>query len=521
MIDLIQPWLPGVNLPAISVFVLLIVVTVGFFREWGPPDVVALCALGAIILLGLLPVSDVIKDGIIVERGLLSVFSNGAPITIAAMFVLSAGLERTGAIEAMGSMFTRIAGKSELRVMLVLILMAAGLSAFINNTPVVVVFMPIVLAHARATGLKASKLLIPLSFASILGGTCTLIGTSTNLVVDGISQSYGEAPVKMFEITKLGIVYAIIGTVYLITVGRKLLPARSSLAELLEPQSERHFLSQFVVEKDSSLIGKPLTDTLLKQFPGTQVLEVRRRGQNLHTPINELKIREMDRLLVTLPSSFAKRINETDGIRFLAQANLRELETRELKLVEGIIGPRSDLAGQTLEEIGFRRNFGVQVLAIHRQGANLRKEIRSVKLDFGDTLLMEGPAEAINRLQSGHDFITITEPPEIQIERDKMWIGVGITLCFVIGASLSVIPVPALAIIVALAMVLFRAISIRQAYEAIQWSLVFLIFGMLALGLAMEQTGAAAMLVNGVMRVFGGFSPYVVLAVVYLLSSFL
>lgn len=521
MIDLIQPWLPGVNLSAIAVFLLLVGITVAFFREWGPPDVVALCGLGILIILGLLPVTDAFRDGALVERGLLSVFSNGAPITIAAMFVLSAGLERAGAIEAMGRIFTRVAGKSELRVMLVLIVMAATLSAFINNTPVVVVFLPIVLAHARATGLKASKLLIPLSFASILGGTCTLVGTSTNLVVDGVAQDFGQPAFGMFEITKLGAVYAVIGTIYLLTIGRRLLPARSSLAELIEPQAERHFLSQFVVEKESSLIGKPLTETLLKQFPGTQVLEVRRRGQNLNTPINQLMIREMDRLLVTLPSSFVKRINETDGIRFLAQANLRELETRELKLVEGIIGPRSDLAGQTLEEIGFRRNYGIQVLAIHRQGANLRNEISRVRLDFGDTLLMEGTAEAINRLQSGHDFITITETPEVRIVPGKMWTSIGIAAGFIGGASIGILPVPALAILVALAMVLSRCLSIRQAYEAIQWNLIFLIIGMLALGLAMEQTGAAAMLVDGVMRLFGDFSPFIVLAVVYLLSSVL
>ncbi len=521
MIDLIQPLLPGANLAAIAVFLLLAGITVAFFQEWGPPDVVALCGLAAMIILGLLPVNDVIQEGAIVKRGLLSVFSNGAPITIAAMFVLSAGLERAGAIESMGRIFTRFAGKSELRVMLVLVLMAAMLSAFINNTPVVVVFLPIVLAHARATGLKASKLLIPLSFASILGGSCTLVGTSTNLVVDGAAQEAGQQPFGMFEITKLGLVYCVIGILYLTTIGRKLLPARSSLAELISPQTDRQFLSQFVVEKESPLIGLPLTETLLKQFPGIQILEVRRRGENQSTPIDELKVQEMDRLLVTLPGALIQRINETEGIRFLAQSNLRELETRELKLVEGIIGPRSDLTGQTLQEIGFRRNYGIQVLALHRQGANLRKEISRVRLDFGDTLLMQGPAEAINRLQSGHDFIAITEMPEVSIVPGKMWTAIAIAMCFVIGASVNIVPVPALAILVALAMVLTRCLSIRQAYDSIQWSLIFLIIGMLALGLAMEQSGAAHILVHGVMHFCGDFSPFILVSVIYLLSSIL
>ncbi len=521
IIDLLQPLLPSVNLSIVAIYLVLILVVLAFFREWGTPDLVALAALGAVLFLGLLPLNDVIEDGSIIRRGLLSVFSNGAPITIACMFVLSAGLERTGAIDAMGKFFTRIAGKSELRVLLVMMLMAAVLSAFVNNTPIVVVFLPIVLAHARATGLKASKLLIPLSFASILGGTCTLTGSSTNLIIDGVASESGMEPFTMFEITKLGIVYAVVGFVYLLTIGRKLLPERSSLAELIAPSEAREFLTQFQVEADSALIGKPLTEIFLKEIPNAQVLEVRRKGRVIKESLDEIEIKERDRLLVTLHGSSFQKLRETEGIRFEEEKhlNLKELETRELKLIEGILGPRSRMVGKTLQQIGFRRNHGVHVMAIHRQGVNLDKDFASLRLEFGDTLLMEGPVDAINQLQQQRDFVTITEPPKIEVDSTRVWIGVGVALAFVLGASFKLMPIPALAILAALAMILLRCLTAGQAYEAVQWNIVFLIFGMLGLGMAMDQSGAAAQLVSGIMAVFGNFSPFVILAVVYILSS--
>ena len=533
MIEYLQPLFPSLDLPVIAVCLLLVAVVLGFFREWAAPEIVALTALGAILVLGLLPLTDQIErqlvDGetirLLKKRGLLSVFSNGAPITIACMFILSAGLERTGTIDVMGRFFTRIAGNNELRVMLILMLMAAVLSAFVNNTPIVVVFLPIVLSHARATGLKASRLLIPLSFASILGGTCTLTGTSTNLIIDGVAQEYGQTPFTMFEVTKLGLIYGVIGFIYLVFIGRKLLPERYSLAELIEPTEARSFLTQFSVEKDSPLIGKTLVTTLLKEIPSAQVLEVRRRGRTLDIPLDQLEIRQGDRLLLTLHGTSFKDLHESEGIRFAEQKNLnlKELETRELQLIEGIVGPRSSFVGKTLQQVGFRRRHRIHVLAIHRQGENLDKDLDKVKLQFGDTLLMEGPPQAVNQIQKSNDFVTITDPPEVTIRPAKLWTGVAVTAAFVLGAALQLpgLPIPAVAILAAIGMVLTRCLTPQQAYEAVQWNIIFLIFGMLALGLAMDQTKAAAKMVDGVMFVVGDYSPIVILSVIYLLSSVL
>jgi len=523
MLDLLQPLIPGVNLDIIAIYILLALVVVAFFREWGPPDIVALGAMGVLLILGIMPLEDKIADGIVTQKGILRVFSNGAPITVACMFVLSAGLERTGAIEAMGRFFSRVAGKTELRVMLVMMLMVALLSAFVNNTPIVVIFLPIVLAHARAENLRASKLLIPLSFASILGGTCTLTGTSTNLVISGIAQDYGQAPIGMFEVTKLGVIYAVVGFAYLALIGRKLLPRRISLSELIDSDTTREVLTQFQVEPGSSLVGKTLVETLLKSHPKAQVLEVRRRGRTLETPLNELVVHEKDRLLIRVHGRGFKQLREEGGIRFEGQddLSLTQLETRELKMLEGIVGPNSGMVGKTLKEIGFRRNHGINVMAIHRQGVNLRDDFSTVKLAFGDTLFMEGPPEAFNRLQGQRDFVSISDTPAVTVVTKKAWVAAGIAVLFAAGASLNILGVPALALLVALAMVVTGCVTAKQAYDSVQWEILFLIFGMLALGMALDQSGAASQLVNGVMAVCGGFSPFVILAIVYLLSSIL
>jgi di/tricarboxylate transporter len=496
----------------IVVLAILLTVVLAFFREWAPPDVVALAAFGAVLVTGILSTDDI-----------LTVFSNPAPITIACMFVLSAGLEKTGCIDVMGDFFMRVAGTSELRVLLTLMTLGAVLSAFINNTPVVVVFLPIVLSLAKSTGLKASRLLIPLSFASILGGTCTLTGTSTNLIIDGVAQDYGQPAFTMFEVTKLGVIYALIGFTYMLTIGRKLLPDRETVAPELEEDETRHFLTQFSVEKDSPLIGQPLTDTLLQEIPDADVLEVRRRGVVQQSALNELKIEENDRLLITIHGTSFEELKESGGIRFPSQKdlNLKALETRELKLMEGIVGPRSSLLGRSLKNLRFRQRFGVHILAVHRKGGDLRKDFGDVKLRFGDTLILEGPAAAIKRLQSETDFVNLTQRTERTTSRRSLAIGFGIAAAFVLAASQSkhLLPIPAIALLAALAMILTRRITSKDAYAAVQWEIVFLIFGMLALGMAMERSGAASLIVEGLMNIFGTASPYVIIAVVYLLSS--
>lgn len=494
------------------VFVVLGFAVLAFFREWLAPDMVAIFSLGLVLAAGILS-----KDE------LLGAFSNPAPITIACMFILSAGLERSGCIDIMGRAFRKVAGDSELRVLVVLMVTGAVLSAFVNNTPVVVVFLPIILRLAKTTDLKASRLLIPLSFACILGGTCTLTGTSTNLIIDGQAQAFNLEPFTMFELTKLGIVYAAVGFVYMLTVGRKLLPVRESVATSIADMQEREFLTQVIVQPDSPLVGSTLTETLHKEIREARVLEVRRRGVPLTDPLDTLIIDERDRILISVHGEDFEDLKDTEGLRLTAYQNLKleTLERRPAVLMEGIIGPQSPLVGRTLRSLQFRQRFGVLILGIHRQGGDFRRNFEDVHLHPGDTLLLEGPERAIDRVQDQQDFVSLTTRREKDIRPEKAWFAAAITAGFVLMASLTSVPIVVLAFLAAVAMLASRCLQPHQAYASVQWNIIFLIIGMLGVGKAMEVTGGAALLADGVMAVFGNYHPTVILAAVYLLSSIL
>lgn len=509
--------MPDLNLPQdlqiALVFILVAAVFVSFVRERIPADVVALLAMAALLLTGILSVPEA-----------LGVFSNAAPITIAAMFVLSAALERTGVIAAAGNWVIRIAKNWTPAVAIIALMgIVVTLSAFMNNTPIVVILIPVAIRLAQTIGTSASRLLIPLSFASIFGGMTTLIGTSTNLLVDGVAQNSGMEAFGIFEITGAGLIMALAGTLYMAFASRWLLPHRETLADMLPTTKNRRFVAQVLVPVDSILIGKTIRETGFSAEKGFTVIDVMRDNRSRRNELSSLVLEAGDRLVIRSPVSEMLSLREAGNVAIGSGSEsqryaVEPVQTSETVLMEGVVGPESRLVGRPIVGAGLVRLYGVYALAIHRRGENVSLEGRGIRFQIGDTVLVEGPPSGLRQMFDDVMLSNLTEASERPLRRDKAPIAIGAVLTVMVLAALGVMPIAGLAVSAAALVIALGCLDNQEAYKAIQWDILMLIFGMLALGMAMENSGAAALLVNSTAGHLGSLPPIVTLAAIYLIA---
>ena len=516
----------------IGLTLLVVLLTlVAFVREWASPDVLALSILCLLVALGLIDMKDMSQ-----------VFKNEAPLTIASLFVIGGALEKAGAVDQIGRMLKRRVTGGIRSSILAFSLVAAFFSAWMNNTAIVAILLPVVLGFARSKDVAASKLLIPLSYSSILGGCCTLIGTSTNLLVNGSLKDMGLEPMGMFTLAPVGIPLAIAGIAYMVAFGPKLLPNRSSITGSLEIDFRTTPLHHLLIGETSQLVGKRLLDTPLgSRDAGIHVLEIRRRGTRLMVPLSDVRIEKNDRFLVAL--------HRRKGGAAKAEELFEEIGAQELSTVDGLVSElvvplESSLVGRTLAASDFRQRYNCVVLAVHRNGLNITSRMAEISLDRGDTLLVITAVNNLPALKLTRDFVLTDvveeKPGDLPLPPVRKWpillswsvlaaVVLTVSLTDVLGRispGITAIPIHYAALVGALALLWSGILTPREAYASIDWQVLLMLYGLLGLGMAMQETGTAQWLAEQLVTiartiVSPDMLPYVLLWLVFIFTSML
>jgi len=504
--------------PIILTLTVLVVALVAFVAEWLPVDLTALCVAIVLILLGL----------VTPEEGIAG-FSNSATVTVMAMFVLSAGITRTGVIQVIRDRLIVWGGKNPHQQVFVLGALVGPISAFINNTAVVAIFLPIVEDWCKKQKISPSKLLIPLSYATVLAGMITVVGTSTNILASGISAKLGYGEFSLFQFTALGVVTFLAGLIYLTIFAPKLLPDRkSSTGEFLDDDyGSKVYLSEVIIAPRSNLIGQTLSQSGLQRKFNFDVLELIRNKVHLSQPLADKVLNAGDILIVHSSREELLKIKDERGLEIFADVKFQKgdiestITTGEEKLAEVLILSNSRLIGTTLKDLKFRQRYNATVLAIRRGSELLQGRLGKIPLKFGDLLLVQGPKQSFIGLQTTRELLVLEEKDIESLRKDKGIIALIITLSVIIIAAFDIQPILVTSLVGVVLMVITGCLKPGEVYGSIRWDIIFLLAGLIPLGTAMDNSGTTKWLADNLVAIGGNLSGFWILVFFYLITSVL